>query len=61
MSPDFTAATFKTSSYTEGNGTCVEVAVIPGYAAVRDTKDRAGGHIAVPAESFAAFLTAVRS
>jgi len=61
MSPDFSAASFKTSNYTEGNGTCVEVAVVRGYAAVRDTKDRAGGHIAVPAESFVAFLTAVRS
>ncbi|EOD69890.1 DUF397 domain-containing protein [Amycolatopsis vancoresmycina] len=61
MSPNFATATFKTSSYTESNGTCVEVAVIPGYAAIRDTKDRAGGHIAVPAESFAAFLAAVRS
>ena len=61
MSPDFSTATFKTSTYTESNGTCVEVAVVPGYAAVRDTKDRPGGHIAVPAAAFAAFLEALRS
>ncbi|MFD9890663.1 DUF397 domain-containing protein [Amycolatopsis sp. NPDC059027] len=60
MSPDYSTATFKTSTYTEGNGTCVEIAVVPGYAAVRDTKDRAGGHIAVPAAAFGAFLAVVK-
>ncbi|WP_158849832.1 DUF397 domain-containing protein [Saccharothrix deserti] len=59
MTPDFSAATFKTSSRTDGTGTCVEVAVVPGFAAVRDTKYRAGGHIAVPARSFVAFLRSV--
>lgn len=59
MTPDFSAAAFKTSSRTDGAGTCVEVAVVPGFAAVRDTKFRAGGHVAVPARSFAAFLRAV--
>jgi hypothetical protein len=33
--------------------------VVPGYAAVRDTKFRAGGHVAVPARSFVAFLRSV--
>ncbi|MFD9890664.1 DUF397 domain-containing protein [Amycolatopsis sp. NPDC059027] len=61
MSPDFSTATFKISTYTEGNGTCVEVAVTPGFAAVRDTKDRASGHIAVPAASFTALLTALKN
>ncbi|QQQ75563.1 DUF397 domain-containing protein [Saccharothrix sp. 6-C] len=56
MTPDFSDARFKTSSYTEDNGTCVEVAVAGGFAAVRDTKNRAGGHVAVPARSFEAFL-----
>ncbi|KOX13153.1 hypothetical protein ADK67_44615 [Saccharothrix sp. NRRL B-16348] len=56
MTPDFSAAEFKTSSYTEDNGTCVEVAVEAGFGAVRDTKNREGGHVAVPARSFAAFL-----
>ncbi|MEU4740797.1 DUF397 domain-containing protein [Actinosynnema sp. NPDC023658] len=59
MTPDFSRAAFKTSSYTQDKGTCVEVAVVPGYAAVRDTKYRAGGHVAVPARSFAAFLRSV--
>jgi hypothetical protein len=59
MAPDFSTATFKTSTYTDGTGTCVEVAVMSGFAAVRDTKFRAGGHVAVPARSFAAFLRTV--
>lgn len=59
MAPDFSRAAFKTSSYTQDNGTCVEVAVEAGFAAVRDTKNREGGHVAVPARSFAAFLRSV--
>ncbi|WP_367135578.1 DUF397 domain-containing protein [Saccharothrix sp. HUAS TT1] len=60
MTPDFSVAAFKTSSHTEDNGTCVEVAVVPGFAAIRDTKSRAGGHVAVPARAFEAFLRSVR-
>lgn len=56
MTPDFR---FKTSSYTEANGTCVEVALAGEFAAVRDTKNRSGGHITVSGEAFAAFLAAV--
>jgi hypothetical protein len=59
--PGFRTATFKTSSYTEGNGTCVEVAVLPGWAAVRDTKHREGGHLAVPASAFAQLITRAAS
>ncbi len=60
MTPDFCVATFKTSSYTDGNGTCVEVAVVPGCYALRDTKNRSGGLIAVPAGAFEAFLRSLR-
>ncbi|RZS32767.1 uncharacterized protein DUF397 [Herbihabitans rhizosphaerae] len=59
--PDFASATFKTSTFTEANGTCVEVAVVPGFAAVRDTKHRAGGHLSVPAPAFADLLSSVRA
>ncbi|GAA3881610.1 hypothetical protein GCM10022243_52680 [Saccharothrix violaceirubra] len=61
MTPDFTAASFKTSSYTEANGTCVEVAQVPGFVAVRDTKHRSGGHIAFPDAAFRAFVARVRA
>ncbi|RKT57358.1 DUF397 domain-containing protein [Saccharothrix australiensis] len=60
MIPDFSAAWFKTSSFTENAGTCVEVAVVPGFFAVRDTKNRAGGHISVSARAFGAFLRELR-
>ncbi|WP_433265026.1 DUF397 domain-containing protein [Actinosynnema sp. CS-041913] len=60
MAPDFSAATFKTSSYTQDNGTCVEVGVVSGCYAVRDTKNRGGGQVRVPARAFRAFLQALR-
>lgn len=53
MTPDFR---FKTSTYTQGSGTCVEVALAGELAAVRDTKNRSGGHITVSGKAFAAFL-----
>lgn len=60
MIPDLTAAKFKTSSFTDGSGTCVEVAVVANGYAVRDTKDRAGGLVGVPARSFRAFLASLK-
>ncbi|MBB5960311.1 hypothetical protein FHS29_006934 [Saccharothrix tamanrassetensis] len=60
MTPDFSAAIFKTSGYTQDNGTCVEVAVVPGFYAVRDTKNRAGGQLSVPARAFKTFLESLR-
>ncbi|MGW3023226.1 DUF397 domain-containing protein [Streptomyces sp. NPDC001221] len=52
---------WKTSSYTNGNGACVEVAVLPdGGRAVRDTKDRDGGtQLYTPAE-WTAFIAGVK-
>ncbi|MEV0680720.1 DUF397 domain-containing protein [Actinosynnema sp. NPDC050436] len=60
MAPDFSAARFKTSTFTENNGTCVEVAVASGRCAVRDTKNRAGGLVVVPARSFGALLARLK-
>ncbi|GAA3881601.1 hypothetical protein GCM10022243_52670 [Saccharothrix violaceirubra] len=60
MAPDLPDSIFKTSSYTENAGTCVEVARLSGYVAVRDTKYRSGGHISVPPRAFQAFLNGVR-
>ena len=34
---------WRTSSYSGGNGSCVEVASLPTEVLVRDTKDRSGG------------------
>ncbi|MEV0680718.1 DUF397 domain-containing protein [Actinosynnema sp. NPDC050436] len=60
MAPDFTTGRFKTSGYTQDNGTCVEVAVVPGFFAVRDTKNRAGGLVVVSARSFGALLARLK-
>ena len=41
--PDLTRAQWHTSTYSGGNGSCIEVARnLPGLAAVRDSKDRQG-------------------
>ncbi|GAA3881592.1 hypothetical protein GCM10022243_52660 [Saccharothrix violaceirubra] len=60
MVRDFSTAIFKTSTYTQDNGTCVEVGRVPGFVAVRDTKHRACGHISFPVDAFRAFLQGVR-
>lgn len=40
---------------------CVEVAVTSEFAAVRDSKDRAGGHFAVSRSQWGSFLSALRA
>ncbi|MGW7354880.1 DUF397 domain-containing protein [Streptomyces sp. NPDC054784] len=52
-----------TSSYSSNGGDCVEVAVnlvaSRGVVPVRDSKDPSGPALAVPAASFAAFVSGV--
>jgi hypothetical protein len=52
---------WRKSSYSGGGTTndCVEVAVTPTFAKIRDTKDRAGGHITLTSESFEGLVDAV--
>jgi Domain of unknown function (DUF397) len=64
MAPDVSpeGAWFK-SSYSSENGTaCIEVADLRASCevAVRDSKDKAGPALVVPAAAFAAFVAAVR-
>ncbi len=40
---------------------CVEVAVTSEFSAVRDSKDRAGGHFAVSRPQWRSFLSALRA
>jgi hypothetical protein len=47
---------WRTASYTGGNGNCVEVGDTARVVLVRDTKDRQGGTLAVPAEAWQAFM-----
>jgi hypothetical protein len=49
-----------TSSYSSGNGQCVETARLPqGGMAVRDTKNRIGGALSFNAEAWRSFLTEI--
>ncbi len=54
--PDRNGIVWRTSSYTGGQGNCVEVAAATGTVLVRDTKDRKGPVLAVPAATWRAFL-----
>jgi Domain of unknown function (DUF397) len=50
-------ATWRTATYTQGNGACVEVAGLSGgRVAVRDTKDRSGPAIVMTPDAWRAFL-----
>ncbi|MCG3040747.1 DUF397 domain-containing protein [Streptomyces sp. S1A] len=50
------------SSYSGGEGNCVETAALPGgRTAVRDSKDSAGPALAFGAAPWAAFLERVRA
>jgi hypothetical protein len=50
---------WRKASYTNGGENCVEVANNESVA-VRDTKDRGGVTLTVPAEAWAAFLGTLR-
>ncbi|MBX9390442.1 DUF397 domain-containing protein [Streptomonospora nanhaiensis] len=51
----------KSSYSTSTGGECVEISETPEAVLVRDTQNRAAGHLVVPREAWAAFLTAVKS
>lgn len=56
------APTWRTSSYTHGNGgACVEVGNADRAIVVRDTKDRAGQALIFPTASWRAFATALKT
>jgi hypothetical protein len=52
---------WRKSSYSSSDANCVEVTTstssTTSTVGVRDTKDREGGHLAVPASAWAAFLS----
>ncbi|MEV6445584.1 DUF397 domain-containing protein [Amycolatopsis sp. NPDC051716] len=51
--------TWRKSSYSASQSECVEVALAP-VVGVRDTKDREGGELTIPAEAWAVFTRRVR-
>jgi hypothetical protein len=52
---------WRKSSYSggSGQGSCVELIVAPSVTHVRDTKNRAGGKLTVPAPSWSTFVSFV--
>jgi hypothetical protein len=53
--------TWRTASYTgNGGGNCVEVGHATGVIAVRDTKDRDGHVLNVPADAWASFTASLK-
>lgn len=59
--PDLINAPWRTSTHSGSSGTsCVEVAPLPGAVAVRDSKNRAGGVLAVTHAKWDAFLRDLR-
>jgi hypothetical protein len=61
--PDFdrSRAVWRTSSYSNNGGACVEVADnLPAIVAVRDSKDRSGPTLVVTAVQWSQFTAAIR-
>ncbi|OAA25055.1 protein of unknown function (DUF397) [Frankia sp. EI5c] len=55
------ALLWRTSTYSQPRGNCVEWAPGPGTAFVRDSKDRAGGTLMFSERSWSSFVKAVRA
>ncbi|MFJ9618055.1 DUF397 domain-containing protein [Streptomyces noursei] len=52
------ALTWRKSSYSSsGDGDCIEIAACPTTVHLRDSKDKSGPQLAVPAGAWAAFVT----
>jgi hypothetical protein len=50
---------WRTASYSNGSGACVEVGRTAGNVAVRDTKDREGAVLAFTREAWTAFAGSI--
>jgi hypothetical protein len=59
---DLRRAEWRTSTFSGGNGSCVEVASnLHGIIAVRDSKDRQGPALVFTPDEWTAFLAGVRA
>lgn len=59
MNIDFIRAPWRKSSYSGNQGSCVEVAPVPGMVGVRDTKARERGHFTVSRATWTTFVRSV--
>lgn len=58
---DLRRAAWRTSTYSGGNGSCVEVASnLPAIVAVRDSKDRQGPVLALAERAWSAFVQGIK-
>ncbi|ADI10145.1 hypothetical protein SBI_07025 [Streptomyces bingchenggensis BCW-1] len=58
---DLAGAKWRKSSYSSGNGQCVEAAFLPTMVATRDSKDPQGPALVFSADGWASFVTALAS
>ncbi|MFG1927940.1 DUF397 domain-containing protein [Cryptosporangium sp. NPDC048952] len=58
---DLTYAPWHKSKASTGNGNCVEVALMESVVAVRDTKDRGGPALVLPASGWTSFIAGAKS
>lgn len=56
-----TRALWRKSTYSGGNGSCVEIADLGTAAAVRDSKDRNGPKLIFPANEWRSFLDGIKA
>jgi hypothetical protein len=57
---DFSAALWRTSSYTQHGNDCVEIAVVPGVVGIRDSKDKTGAVLEFSRIELAALVGDIR-
>ncbi|MQA24794.1 MAG: DUF397 domain-containing protein [Micromonosporaceae bacterium] len=61
MTPDLTRAEWRKSTRSQQSGACVELAVTPAVVGVRDSKDRAAGHLEFARTEWETFLAEAKA
>jgi len=57
---DLSRAVWRTSTYSGGNGSCVEIADLGTVVAVRDSKDRGGAVLVLGVEAWRGFVRGLK-